>query len=259
MLCFVLVKINFMALGFFILFALIFIALIAMYIYSLKLKRKTQMSTGKFSLDIKAALDKITNIETKLSFLRQTEERVKQEKAYAKNPDGRDLLLSKIYQHKASVLFKANRQKEAIKACSEILAVEPSHTQTYLNRGSLYGEIGKYEKAIEDFNQAELLDSRNPNIYNNRGWMYMHLKEYDKALSDLDHAILLEPTDIEYFNRANIFMELDEWKKALDDYQMSLSLHGESDSELHHLIASSIAEMERKLNNSEQNTTQINE
>ncbi|OJU56594.1 MAG: hypothetical protein BGN96_14375 [Bacteroidales bacterium 45-6] len=230
-----------------------------MYIYSLKLKRKTQMSAGKFSLDIKVALEKMTNIESKLSFLKQTEERVKQEKAYEKNPDGRDLLLSKIYQHKASVLFKAQRQKEAIKACSEVLAVEPSHTQTYLNRGSLYGETEQYQKAIEDFNHAELLDPENPDIYNNRGWMYIQLKEYDKALSDLDHAIQLQPSDIEYFNRANAFKELGEWQKAFDDFQISLSLHPQGDSELRSCIQNSIAEIEKNLKNIGQNTNQIDE
>lgn len=257
--CFVLAKINLMALGFFILFALIFIALIVMYIYSLKLKRKTQMSAGKFSLDIKAALDKMTNIESKLQFLKQTEERVKEEKSYDKNPGGRDLLLSKIYQHKATLLFKANRQKEAIDACTEILSVEPSHTQTYINRGSIYGEIGKYEKAIEDFDHAELLDSQNPNIYNNRGWMYMQLKQYDKALSDLNYAISLEPTDIEHFNRANVYRELGEWQKALDDYELSLSLHNQPGSELHGFITQAISETKDKLNSHEQNTNQIDE
>lgn len=248
MFCFVFIKINFLALGFFILFALIFIALVGMYIYSLKLKRKTKMSAGKFSLDIKMVLDQMTTLESKLAFLKQTEERVKQEKSYDKNPGGRDLLLSKIYQHKATLLFKANRQKDAIDACTQILSVEPSHIQTYLNRGSLYGEIGKYEKAIEDFDHAELLDPKNPNIYNNRGWMYLQTKQHDKALSDLDYAILLEPTDIEHFNRANVYRELSQWQKALDDYELSLGMHEESGSELHGLIVQAIAEMKDKLN-----------
>lgn len=247
MLCFFLLKIDFTALGFFILFAVLFVVLAGMFIYSQKLKRKTQHSAEKFSHDIKAALDKMTTIESKLIFLKQTEERVKGEKNYDKNPDGRELLLSKIYQHKAAIFFKANRQKEAIEACSEILSVEPSHTQTYLNRGSLYGEMEEYEKAVEDFNQAELLDSKNPNIYNNRGWAYLQLRHYDKALSDFDLAISLQPTDIEYFNRANTYKEMGEWQKALDDYKTSLSLHQQPNSELHQFINEAIAEIESKI------------
>jgi tetratricopeptide (TPR) repeat protein len=243
---FILVKINLTALGFFILFVLIFIGLIAMYIYSAKIKRKARISAGKFSLEIKAALEKMSTTESKLIFLKQTEKRIKQEKSYDKNPDGRDLLLSKVYQHKSSILFKANRPQEAIKACTEILSVEPSHVQTYLNRGSLYGETGEFQKAIDDFNQAELLDAYNPNIYNNRGWMHLQLKEYEKALSDLDHAIFLEPTDVEFFNRGNTYREMGQWLKALEDYQKSLNLHQQSDSDLRQLITASIAEMEEK-------------
>ena len=244
MLCFTLAKINFSALGFFILFLLLFIALVGMFIYSQKLRRKTKNSAAKFSVEIKSILDKLTTIESKLVFLKQTEDRVKQEKSYEKNPDGRELLLSKVYQHKASVLFKANRQEDAIEACTEVLSVEPSHLQTYLNRGSLYGELEQYEKAIEDFNQAELLDSRNPNIYNNRGWAYLQLKQYDKALSDIDHAISLQATDVEYFNRAMIHRGLGERQKALEDYKMSLKLHSQADSELSQLIKSAISEIE---------------
>lgn len=256
MLCFILAEINLTALFFFILFAVIFVALIGMYIYSFKLKRKTKMSAGKFSLDIKLALDQMTTVQNKLTYLRQAEDRVKQEKSYEKNPGGRDLLLSKIYQHKASVLFNANRPKEAIDACTEILAVEPSHTQTYLNRGSLYGETGRFKEAIEDFDHAELLDADNPNIYNNRGWMYMQIKEYDKALSDLDYAIALEPTDIEFFNRANIYRQQGEWEKALNDYRSSLDLHHQTGSELHGFITTAISEMQDKLSASEQNKTE---
>lgn len=250
MLAFCLLKMNYTALVFFILFALIFIGLMAMYIYSFKLKRKAKNSVGKFSHDLKSALDGLSTVENKLSFLKNTERRILNEKKYEKNPEGRKMLLSKVYQHEASVLFQANRLKEAVKSCSRVLEVEPSHIQTYLNRGSLYGELGKYEQAIADFNQVELIDSQNPNVYNNRGWMYLQLGECEKALSDFDYAISLHPTDVEYYNRANTYQSLGEWAKALSDFQMSLSLNKEGNAELRPLIEAGIAEMGNKLQNS---------
>lgn len=245
----ILLKVSFSTAGTFALFALLFVGLVGMYVYLAKLRRKARNAAGGFSLEVKAALDRMTLPESKLAFLQQTEERIRQEKAYQKNPDGRNLLLSKLYQHRAAVFFQAGRTREAVEACSEVIAFEPSHTQTYLNRGSLYGEMGEYQKAVEDFNQAELLDAHNPNIYNNRGWIYLQMKEFDKALSDLHHAISIKPTDIEHLNRANAFRGLGQYAKALDDYRESLRLHPQAHSELRTMLTASITEMEEKIKN----------
>ena len=241
---------NYIALGFFILFAFLFVGLVGMYLYSLKLKKKVKTSANQFSHNLKATLDKMTTPEAKLIYLDQTAERIKNEKSYDKNPEGRKLLLSKVYQHKASILHKASNPQEVIKACGQIIEVEPSHIQSYLNRGAMYGQIGEYKKGIEDLNQAELLDSKNPNIYNNRGWMYLQLNQYDKALSDLDHAISILPTSVEYFNRGNVYKAQGDLQKALEDYKMSLSLN--PNSELNTLLTDSIVEVENNVKISNQ-------
>lgn len=222
-----------MALFFFILFALLFCAIIALYVYSIRVKRRVKNSAHKFSLELKAILDRQKDKNSRIAFLEQTEQRILHEKKYKNNPNARNMLLSKVFQHKAAVYFQFGDITKAIKACTQVLEVEPGHIQTLLNRASLYGETGSYQKALEDFNNAEILDStQNPNIYNNRGWLFLQMKEYQKALDDFNTGINIQESAIQYFNRAKANDALGKKEEALDDYHKALELNQNQDPQL---------------------------
>lgn len=229
-----------MALFFFVLFAVLFLAIIALYIYSFKLKKKTKESANKFSLNIKIALSQKTDKKEALRFLSHIEQRIHTEGKYKKNPEARKILLSKVFQHKAAVLFKHNDVRGAIKACTQALEMDPSHVQTLLNRGTLYSECMEYDKAIEDFNEVELIERNNPNLFNNRGWAYSQMGRFAEAIEDFTYGISLQESATLYFNRGNAFLALNESSKALSDYQKAREINTNSDQQLQKLIESAI-------------------
>lgn len=218
---------NTTALAFFVLFALLFVGIVWLYIYSMRVKRRVKNSADKFSTDLQLALSRLDDTQAKLAFINQTEHRIRTEKKYENNDNGRNLLLSKVFQHKATVLFRAGRLKEAVKACDQVLQAEPSHVQTLLNRASLLGELGRYDEAIADFNGAELLDAYNPDLFNNRGWVQLQLARYEEAISDFHRAIHLKATAVSYFNRSKAYVALQRWAEAEADLAEAEKLHPE--------------------------------
>ncbi len=58
------------------------------------------------------------------------------------------------YYHGGLCLFALNRRDEAVKAFSQVLALVPSHSESYFYRGCMYTKQEQFLLAIKDFNTA---------------------------------------------------------------------------------------------------------
>lgn len=84
---------NYIALGFFHPFCSSFCRIGWNVSLFVEIEEKVKTSANQFSHNLKTTLDKMTTPEAKLIYLDQTAERIKNEKSYDKNPEGRKLLL----------------------------------------------------------------------------------------------------------------------------------------------------------------------
>ena len=210
------------------------------------MKRKKDMRLSSFSADVKNMLDNMTTSEGKIGALKQLVKRIESEEKYNKNPEWRNSLLAKVYEHMAGVYYSIGDEKGVIEACTQIIKYNPSDGMSYYNRGSIYNNLEKYDKALKDFDDAILIMPNYASAYNNRGLVLDKLKRHDEAISDFDYAIGLEPSSITYYNRANSYFEQEKYKEAKQDYQKSLE-SGINDEELKRYITTAIDLIDKKL------------
>ena len=79
----------------------------------------------------------------------------------------------------------------AIADYDRVIALDPTHIKSYLNRGAEKSDLGRYEAAITDYTQAIALKPDYVLAYYNRGVAKGNLGRYDAAIADYDHAIAI--------------------------------------------------------------------
>lgn len=84
---------------------------------------------------------------------------------------------------------------------------------------------GDYEKAVPLFGHAIAISPTLSDSYHNRGQALRHLGKLDEALADFTMALTLEPEKAVYwFNRAEVYFDREDLPKALTDYDRALEL-----------------------------------
>ena len=92
---------------------------------------------------------------------------------------------------------QAGKEKEALKALTNVIEQHDSHAQAYERRGYVNYELGKLADALYDFTKCISYDPFIPSAYYSRAKVHMHQKNYEAAIMDLDlttqKAIALQP------------------------------------------------------------------
>ncbi|MBN8635128.1 MAG: tetratricopeptide repeat protein [Anaerolineae bacterium] len=101
--------------------------------------------------------------------------------------------------------------EDAIPYLDLYLALVPSSTRAYFNRGTAYLMLNDFESAISDLSKAIEINPDYVAAYQNRGYIYGVLDEHVLALADLDRAVQLDPNNaVVYVIRGNILAQM--WK-----------------------------------------------
>ena len=74
---------------------------------------------------------------------------------------------------------------------------------------------GNYRRAIAIFNQGIALNPSYSSLYLNRGVARMGLNDYQGAVQDYDQAIALQPSSLAYYNKARATLRLRDRTTAL--------------------------------------------
>jgi tetratricopeptide (TPR) repeat protein len=82
-------------------------------------------------------------------------------------------------------------QVKAIKLYEKAMALDPSNSFSYQNRGTSYKILGQLDKAAADVTMAIALDPKWGVLYHGRGTVHYMKGQYDRAVADCDKAIAL--------------------------------------------------------------------
>ncbi|MFZ4523191.1 MAG: tetratricopeptide repeat protein [Bacteroidales bacterium] len=108
---------------------------------------------------------------------------------------------------------------------SDVIGQYQAIPQAYHNRGLYLMNHGQWDEALSDFDKAIQLDPNHVEAYNNRGNIYMNNNMDDKALSDFNKAIELKPGFAKaYYNRGIVLMKQKRYDQSLNDYNKAIEL-----------------------------------
>ncbi len=112
---------------------------------------------------------------------------------------------------------------------TQAIAIDPTLSAAYYNRGLLRYRAGAYQDALADYSQAITLNPGVASYYNNRATVYYALGDYEAALQDADQAILLDASLANaYTNRGLIRLTTGNTNGALDDFDRAIELAPDS-------------------------------
>ncbi len=120
------------------------------------------------------------------------------------NDNGKALKVTNcaIEQHPYSVLFiirkaqllsAANQQHKALDVIAKAESLDPSNTEMYITKGSIYSQMGLYNKSIECYNDAIKKADETDDIYLCIAFEYENMSDYYTALRYLKKALEVNP------------------------------------------------------------------
>jgi len=124
--------------------------------------------------------------------------------------------------------FKDGKFVEALAVFNQLLAMDPSHTQSILYRGRILSRLGSVKEALDDFDQLVLMEPNNTDFISDRA-VVLHLSQRNKeALAELDRALNLDPDNpYRYSSRAFLKDRMGDHIGAIADYEKALELDPE--------------------------------
>jgi tetratricopeptide (TPR) repeat protein len=114
---------------------------------------------------------------------------------------------------------------DAISNLTEIIAMDPTNSEAYYNRGIAYNTTGDYLTATIDFSEAIRLGRKTAETYVGRGTAYVHANDYDRAVVDFDEAIRIAPNSGKaYYGRGFARLQMRQIDKAITDFTEAIHL-----------------------------------
>lgn len=136
-----------------------------------------------------------------------------------------DPSFSSAYVDRGFIFGILKQNAEAIVDFNKAIGIDNKNAVAFNNRGVAFSSQHKQQKALSDYTTAIEIDPDYTSPYNNRGILYLQLGKLNEALSDLTKAIGLNPKYAQaYANRGNVYDDLHQPDKALEDYEQSIAL-----------------------------------
>ena len=118
-----------------------------------------------------------------------------------------------------------DNNEAAIADYDRVIALDPTHNASYLNRGSAKADLGQHEAAVADYDLALSLDPNYIIAYHNRGVAKADLGRYEAAIMDFTEAIRLNPKWAKaYRDRSSAYRQLDKTAQAKADCDKAQAL-----------------------------------
>ncbi len=105
------------------------------------------------------------------------------------------------------------------------VGLQPDFLQAHYNRGIVLNSLGRYEEAIAAFDAVAALRPDISNAYLNRGVARDELEDTIGAMADYDEALHHNPDNADArFNRARACYRLGRYREAAQDYTAAIGL-----------------------------------
>jgi tetratricopeptide (TPR) repeat protein len=136
-----------------------------------------------------------------------------------------DRLAAMVLNNRANAYGAMAAYDLAIADYDQAIAIEPTYTHGYFNRGATHLEAGRLESAISDFNEALQIDPGLVAAFVNRGRAKLQSGLLDQAIDDFTAALALEPQSaISHNNRGVAFRRKGQIDRAVADFEAALKL-----------------------------------
>jgi predicted O-linked N-acetylglucosamine transferase (SPINDLY family) len=126
---------------------------------------------------------------------------------------------------RGNALRRQGRNREAVEAYDQALALRTPYPEALNNRGNALRDLKRYEEALASFDRALAANPAYARAHNNRGNVLRDLGRLDEALKSFDGALSLNPDYAEALvNRGNVLRDLKRHDDACASYGAALSL-----------------------------------
>lgn len=113
----------------------------------------------------------------------------------------------------------------AINLLSNLLQVNPKHSNAWCNLGIGYRQEDRYDEAIKCWDKAIALDGDTVEVCSNMAGLYADRSQPEEALHWIDRALAIDPNMVEArWQRGLVLLTLRRWAEGWDDYEYRLKL-----------------------------------
>lgn len=125
----------------------------------------------------------------------------------------------------ALALLHANRARDAISACQDLVRAFPRHADGWHLLGLIALQAGDYAAAADMIGKAVEIAPATADYHANRGVALQELRELAAAVEHFDRAIALRADVAEtHYNRATALLQLGQFAQSIEGYGRALAL-----------------------------------
>jgi tetratricopeptide (TPR) repeat protein len=127
--------------------------------------------------------------------------------------------------NRAQLIARLGQVEQAVRDYDDVIAIDPNHSDYYLERAALLRQLGDDERALTDYDELCRLALPYPESFYNRGDTKAALGDIEGALADFDYVLELDPEFVDgYVNRAALRYESGDVTGAAADVVAGLTL-----------------------------------
>lgn len=156
-----------------------------------------------------------------------------------------DPTYSEYYNDRGSLYLRLGRYREAIADYRRAIELSPPYQEVWTNLGQCHRSLGDMQAALAAYSRALDLDADSLLAWIGRGQAHEAQGRLDEALADYDRALEIEPDQWDTLaSRAVVLYQLGEIARSLADLDRAIEL-APDEPQLHHNRSIALAELGR--------------
>lgn len=125
----------------------------------------------------------------------------------------------------AKGMSQPTNRTAAIQSYTQAIAIDPTNSIAFYNRGNARYDTGDKQGAIADYNEAIRLNPHNTYAYYNRGVARYYLGDKQGAVGDFTMVLRFDPNDVlAYYSRGTVLRTLRDGRGAFADFDQVVRL-----------------------------------
>lgn len=126
--------------------------------------------------------------------------------------------------------IQAGEFQRGIDLLEQAIRINPNAAPMYINHGNALVEIGRHRDALNSFNKALRIEPHSADALYNRGNALSALKQAKDALADYERALAIRPDyRTAYINRGNVLTDLKRLDESVESYEKALAIQRDGD------------------------------
>ncbi len=133
--------------------------------------------------------------------------------------------LSKNYFKRGMEKFSLRDWGEAILLLDKALAINPSFSIAWYNRGKALRYLGDNDQAVSSFNNALTLDPQNIDFLDAKAQLLYDLQNWSESIKIWDQILNIQPSNYKvWYNKGRCLESMKQISKAIDSYKKALKI-----------------------------------